>query len=95
MAQYAGLKANQATRAGVFANFVEVYVQVSGAATYFVGRTRGELETNAAIPPGLAFNQANTNPPFKLTWIGELWVLPNADGSVIEITPTIPPPANP
>lgn len=90
MAQIAAWVPGQAQRVGDFAEYTEVYLQVSGAATFFVGSDRQTLETKAAIPAGLQFTQASTNPPFKLTWIGELWILANAAGSAIEVTPTIP-----
>ncbi len=89
MSQYAAWVPNQAQKVGVFNEYTEVYLQVSGAATFFVASDRGTLETKAAIPQGLQFTQASTNPPFKLTWIGELWVMANAAGSAIEITPTV------
>lgn len=92
--QISGLQPGNAKLAGSFKNYVEIYLQVFGAATFFVGVDRGSLEnpSGSGVPGGLAFTQANTNPPYKLTWIGDLWIITNAPGSVIEITPTIPPP---
>lgn len=89
MSQYASWQPLQAQKIAVFDEYTEVYLQVFGAATFFVASDRGTLETKAAIPQGLQFTQASTTPPFKLTWIGELWVMTNAAGSAIEITPTI------
>lgn len=89
MSQYAAWVPGQAQKIAVFDEYTEVYLQVSGAAAFFVGSDRGTLETKAAIPAGLQFTQANTNPPYKLTWIGELWIMANAAGSAIEVSPTI------
>ena len=89
MAQYSNWKFGQAQKIASFDQYTEVYLQVFGAATFFVGADRQSLEITAAIPSGLQFTQASTTPPFKLTWIGELWVIANAAGSTIEILPTI------
>lgn len=89
MAQYSNWKSGQAQKIASFDQYTEVYIQVFGAATFFVGSDRQSLETPAAIGGGLQLTQASTTPPFKLTWIGDLWVLANAPGSTIEILPTI------
>ena len=85
MAQYAAWVPGQAQRIAVFADWTEVYLQVFGAATFFVSQDRQSLEQKAAIPQGLQFTQASTTPPYKLTIIGELWVMADAAGSAIEI----------
>jgi len=89
MAQYSNWKQGEAQKIASFDQYTEVYIQCFGAATFFIGSDRQSLETPAAIGGGLQFTQASTTPPFKLTWIGDLWVLANAAGSTIEITPTI------
>lgn len=89
MTQYANWKQGQAQKIASFDQYTEVYLQVFGAATFFVGTDRASLEQSAAITAGLQFTQASTTPPYKLTWIGDLWVIANAPGSTIEITPTI------
>lgn len=89
MAQYANWTTGQAQKIASFDQYTEVYLQVFGAATFFVGPDRQSLETPAAISGGLQFTQASTTPPYKLTWIGDLWVMANAPGSAIEVTPTI------
>lgn len=89
MAQYSNWKQGQAQKIASFDQYTEVYLQVFGAATFFVAPDRQSLETPAAITAGLQFTQASTTPPYKLTWIGDLWVIPNAPGSTIEVTPTI------
>lgn len=91
MAQISAYQPGQAFLAGTFEEYVEVYISVQGAATFFVGTDRQSLEQSGIFQSGLAFTQANTSPPFKLTWIGPLWILANAGGSVIEVTPTIRP----
>lgn len=94
MAQIAGWRAGVAQLVGQWDSFVEVYIQVTGAAVFYAAPDRQSLENTSAIQPGLALSQANTNPPFKLTWIGPLYIMANASGSVIEVTPTIKPGGN-
>jgi len=89
--QYASFVPGKAVKIGSFAQYVEVYLQVYGAAAFFVAGDRQTLETLAAIPQGLQFTQASTSPPYKLTWIGDLWVMANAAGSAIEIAVTLLP----
>lgn len=89
MAQYAAWVPGQAKKIAVFSEYTEVSFQVFGAASFFIGTDRGTLETKAAIPQGLQLNQASTQPPYHQAWLGELWVMANAEGSAIEIMPTI------
>jgi hypothetical protein len=89
--QYGSWTPGAAVKIASFSEWVEVYLQVSGAAAFFVASDRQTLEQSAAVPQGLQFTQASTSPPYKLTWIGDLWVLANAPGSVIEIMQVIKP----
>lgn len=91
MAQIANWRAGQAQNPYTFETYTEVFIQVTGPASFFIDNNRQALEAGGAIQPGLQFNQGNSNPPIHFPWIGPLWVLASQPGSVIEITPTIKP----
>lgn len=92
--QISGWQAGDAKRVASYKNYVEVYVQVFGGANFRIGVSRESVESTSLVAPGLLFTQANTAAPYKLTWVGELWIVADVVGSVIEVTTPLPPDAS-
>lgn len=88
--QIAGWQAGIAKRVASYGDYVEVYLQVFGGANFRAGVSRESIESSSLVAPGLLFTQANTAQPYKLTWIGELWIVADVAGSVIEVTTPLP-----
>jgi hypothetical protein len=54
---------------------MEIMLQVTGAATIFLGTSKDEAGRTAvgAQQDGLQFNAANADRPYRMYWKGEMW----------------------
>lgn len=81
------LRQNDSVLHDTYETWTEVYVVVSGAGTVYVSGDGDKMKIpNQQVVAGIPFTQANTNPAYRLTWIGRLYIFTSDPAMVIIIT---------
>jgi len=68
--------------ARTFKRWTRLSFQVRGAATLFLSKEQGESQNQT---DGIQLTQANTNPPYDVWWLGELWYSASTDNSPLNV----------
>lgn len=77
---------NVVRQVGFLENWGRIIITVVGAGNVFLATTKEALEMAGAggQQQGAQYNQANTNPPKDVPWVGEVWCLIVGNGTSVD-----------
>lgn len=63
-----------------------VIISVNGPGTVFIAPTKETLEMTGPLgqQQGAPYTAANTTPPKDVPWVGELWAIASAAGTLVD-----------